>query len=745
MSHSASSVGVAWAVVGWLALFPGGAAPAQQTRQGLQGFEEDPSIPGETELVPSLRADTTLLRKLDAARGFLERGAWVEAVPLLQALLDTPEDALVAIKHTPKVGKEVVRWTGLRAEAARLLGTLPEGGRAFCHAAYGPAARALLAHARRKGDAHLLAEVTRRYPHTAAGVEATALLGRYHLDRARPGLATVYFQRLIDREDAEDLPPATWFYAAVALRRAGAKDGADHAQRRLAARARDGLRLGGRRMSLTELQEELDRVEASGAARPTMRRHSLPSLEARWTRPTASEPLTRSWLEVAQEQQLTHGKAVLAAGMPIIAGGQVVYRSYHGLHAVSVRTGRQAWEAPSSWGLDGMASQPAYASQLESWVSAYLEGRASPQVLFGNAVLGTLSTDGERIYAVEDLAVPPYGIYSRPRRRWQELPGVELGPELTQAAESSRLVAIDAASGKLVWELGNRGGAPPADALGESYFLGPPLPLEGRLYVLTEKSNEISLVCLNAADGALQWRQPLAYAPTRLRYDPGRRLQAAVPVYADGVLVCPTTAGLIVGVDLTGLGLVWAYPYRSEPLTVALSSMERRRRDVRPRINAEWDAATVVVDRGRILVSAADSPAVHCLNLRDGSLLWHARRADDDLYVAGVWAAKVLVVGKRACRALDLSDGKERWQVQTGAPSGRGMARGNAYYLPLKEAAAEKGPAIYAIDCREGRLTARMPWPAKEAPGNLLFWQGNVVSQTATAVTGCGRRCCFWE
>jgi hypothetical protein len=95
----------------------------------------------------------------------------------------------------------------------------------------------------------------------------------------------------------------------------------------------------------------------------------------------------------------------------------------------------------------------------------------------------------------------------------------------------------------------------------------------------------------------------------------------------------------------------------------------------------------------------------------------------------------VLVVGKQACRALDLADGKQLWQVETGLPSGRGVASGDIYYLPLKEAARGKEPAIYAIDLRKGVIRVRVPSPRKEVPGNLLLGHGEVFAQTVTAVT----------
>ncbi len=306
---------------------------------------------------------------------------------------------------------------------------------------------------------------------------------------------------------------------------------------------------------------------------------------------------------------------------------------------------------------------------------------------------------------------------------------------MNEAADSSRLLALDAASGKQLWQVGGAVGTPPTDGLKGSYFLGSPLPLAGRLYALTEKDNEVTLVCLRSADAAFLWKQALAYAPTRLRLDPGRRIQTACPAYGEGILVCPTNAGIVVGVDLLTRGLAWAYPYQTTPLTQIQRSMFRRGMPVPARIHAEWQAPIIVIQQSRIVFTAPDEPSIHCLNLRDGSLLWRTQRQDDDLYVAGVFAGRVLVVGKQACRALALADGKQLWRVETGLPSGRGVGGGTMYYLPLKEAAATKEPAIYAIDIRKGVVRVRISPSKKEVPGNLLTGQGEVFAQTATAIT----------
>jgi outer membrane protein assembly factor BamB/TolA-binding protein len=705
-----------------------GAAPlrAQERAQG-------PTKTSTEETTPSLRANPTLVRKLDTARRCLAAEAWPEASHTLQALLDGAEDALVAVRRVGTDGKEIVRWTGVRGEAARLLGALPPAGRKFYREAYEPQAQALLVAARVKRDARRVAEVVRRYPHTAAGAEAAGLLALHHLDRAHDTLAALSFARLLERHDADRLPPATLFHAALAFRRAGDADHAERTWRELAARAPTGFRVRDRELSLGDLRGEFERVAVPDPTRPAERPPG-PGLEPRWMRPTAHEAQTREWVQTAGDKQEIRDRPVVPAFFPVLVGDRLFYRSYRGLHAVDVRTGREAWEASSAWSIDRMSAHPEHGVYLKAWVRTHLE--LSPHVLFGNSLLGTLSTDGARLYAVEDLGVPPYLNTFHPRARWRmEMTESDLGPELAEAASCNRLLALDAATGRAVWQAGGPG--PAAGPLGASYFLGPPLVLEGRLYVLAEKDGEVVLLCLGT-DGILQGRLALAFVPTRMLLDPGRRLQAARPVHADGILVCPTNAGVVVGVDLLGLGLAWAYPYRTQPLTRAEVSEDRRRRVIGARLTAEWQVPVIIAGQGRVIFTAADEPSVHCLSLRDGAPLWRVGRQEEDLYLAGVFGGRVLLVGKRTCRALNLADGKQVWELETGLPSGLGTACGNLYYLPLKETdgeKGEKGAAVYAIDVRKGAIVARIPMSGKEVPGNLLLWSGEVLSQTAAGMT----------
>src|SRR4029077_14666211 len=96
---------------------------------------------------------------------------------------------------------------------------------------------------------------------------------------------------------------------------------------------------------------------------------------------------------------------------------------------------------------------------------------------------------------------------------------------------------------------------PPAD-LTDTFFVAPPLPLSGKLYQLAEKNTELKLICLdpNKLDAQnlpeIVWQQSLGTANRRLQQDSLRRVQAAHLAYGDGILVCPTNAGVLLGVDL---------------------------------------------------------------------------------------------------------------------------------------------------------------------------------------------------
>src|SRR5262249_47351632 len=181
-------------------------------------------------------------------------------------------------------------------------------------------------------------------------------------------------------------------------------------------------------------------------------------------------------------------------------------------------------------------------------------------------------------------------------------------------------------------------------------------------------TGEMRLLCLDppkATHGAptVSWRQTLANVNNKLLLDVGRRIQTASLAYGEGILVCPTNAGAVFGVDLLSHSLVWAYSYREDTPKGGDHQQEMRRRNMwmgmqsPPNLNPDWKTAPPVIQEGKVVLTAPDGSGIHCVNLRKGTRVWRATRTDD-IYLGGVYNGKVVLVGKDNCRALKLADGK---------------------------------------------------------------------------------------
>jgi outer membrane protein assembly factor BamB len=99
------------------------------------------------------------------------------------------------------------------------------------------------------------------------------------------------------------------------------------------------------------------------------------------------------------------------------------------------------------------------------------------------------------------------------------------------------------------------------------------------------------------------------------------------------------------------------------------------------------------------------------------------------LYVAGVHEGKVIVIGSRRVRALQLAAtdaaGKPAWSQSVELPAaarvaGRGFITAGSYYLPLSNA------QIAVIDLAKGELAGQLRSPDGRGLGNLIGY-GNVV------------------
>ncbi len=649
-----------------------------------------------------LPGDPAAAKKLQAARDYVAGREWGAAAHVLQDLLELPEDVFLPVTRRGPDGPEVAA-VSLRAETDRLIAGLPRPGLDAYEELVGKRAARALADAR--GQPAALAAVVQRYPHTRAGAEAAAQLGAHHLDRGHFDLAAAYFDRLLRSAGGDRVPPLTLFQAVVAFRGAGESGRAEQAWKHLVAAA-DEVTVGDRTISLDELEKKLSRpARAGGAADPLLAETTWPE--------APPEGTAAGWVADALRRLEGSARPAAPAPAPLVVGNRAVSRGLRGIRAVDLSSGALAWEAPSALSLDGLARDPAAHGHVAPWVEAYLASH--PHVLLENSLLGTLSTDGRRVFAVEDLPVPPrpnnYFVFHNNQGEGLSLADA---PELTDAVFHSRLLALDAASGKVLWSLGGRGAGP----LRDCYFLGPPLPLGGRLYTPVQKGFDLRLLCLEPLTGEVIWAQTLAKFKARLVVDGGRRLHAVRPAFGDGLLVCPTHAGGVVAYDLVGRRLAWAHVYREEPPPPEPPPTwgrggRRRPRPIfvtePPNLAGEWQVSAPLIAAGKVVVAAADAPALCCLDLRDGSLLWQAKRGEGDLFVAGAAEGMVLVVGKGEVRALSLADGKPLWQCATAPPAGHGALAAGAYRLPVRD--ADGKAEVLTIDLARGAVTARAAPP----------------------------------
>ena len=717
-------------------------------------------------------------KKIEAAKDYIKDEDWETACRILQDLLMLDQDYFTKVPRKGPDGKETISWVSVKAEADRLVATLPEKGMEWYKLTYGPKSSELLKQAKESSDVQQLTIITRYYLHTEAGAEATNLLGTYHLDRGNYTTAALCYEKLLNREGSDKLSPMSLFKAAYAFRMTGDKANEDTCWQKLGTRIRDIQIPGKEAKSVEELRSYLARADrpsnetafdtpmvGGGPSRSFQSPGGPAYLESRWKMSLMETEESKRWIHEAERLLHDRGQPMISAMQPITVTmlkddqklSLVVYRSHWGIQAVDMRTGKTKWRTPSSWSLDRMSHNNKVVSSINSWVEQHLNLR--PNLIIENSTVGTLSTDGSFVFAVEDLAVPP----SNQNQVWDGRGGQQTfgSEDINTAVAASKLQAFElSTNGKLKWEIGGVKGkvdertAALAPELLDSYFLGAPLPLGGKLYVLTEKQQDLRLAALDPGSGKLLSVQTLATARDKMGHDVWRRIQATHLAYGEGVLVCPTNAGAILGVDLLSNSLVWAYPYRDkndgadQPADMEGVRINRGRigipiqpgwqigpdgRPYNPNINQQWKVSPPVIVDGKVVFTAPDANMIHCISLRDGAHVWSQKRGADDLYLAGVFNGKAIVVGKGYTRALSLGKGEQLWRVEVGIPSGYGAASDNIYYLPLKEGTGQhKEPGICAINMEKGQIVAYNKSRKKEPPGNLLFYEGDVLSQTAT-------------
>jgi outer membrane protein assembly factor BamB/tetratricopeptide (TPR) repeat protein len=740
---------------------------------------------------------------IDVAREAIRDKAWNDVVTALQLILDNKEDYYVRVKDRDKrTGREVERWTSVKYEANNLLGSMPEEGLDFYEVRVGAKARQLLDESKKKGNFEQVAEVAQKYLHTKVGAEANDLLATYFLDRGQFFMAALRYERLLALNPKRvQVPDLTLFKAAFAYRRAGDVKSAERLWGLLYERIKGegGLKISGKFVAIDKLENALEKIPRPEVANPhdwaLVRGNVTNSAQANGSPPLLDDVLWR-WTTLPEKNEITnepderdiHNKVrtrldtvlnnrnanqpnapIMPGFFPIAVGGKMIFRTYFGISAYLLSDLKEPDGEVHKAGefyykttdFDGSLAvvltetKDNLSATAANWAQMYQNQPGFADLLYENSMVGTLSTDHRFVYAVDDLAVPPPPqLINQMQLQPFQQPGFGIPQGILKYVYGNTLRAFNLHTGSMVWDLGI--GAKKAndnkdielkESFRESLFLGPPLPVGGKLYVLNEKKNgDLQLVTLtpikengndSVAIGPVQALGTVDQHALAWR-DLSRRTNAVHLGYGEGILVCPTHAGEILGVDLMSRTLAWAYPYREKSLTPEQPNPFVPRPIPGPipvpTMNigtGNWYNTPPVIVDGKVVFTAPDASSIHCINLRDGTLSWKRPQMDGDLYLGGVFGGKVVIVGKTGVRLRRLSDGEQLKFLPTGdVPSGQGVASKNVYYLPLK-----KGE-ICAIDLARETIKAhnRASSGKSAMPGNLVFYEGAVLSQTPLEV-----------
>ncbi|MFM9961967.1 MAG: PQQ-binding-like beta-propeller repeat protein [Planctomycetaceae bacterium] len=227
-------------------------------------------------------------------------------------------------------------------------------------------------------------------------------------------------------------------------------------------------------------------------------------------------------------------------------------------------------------------------------------------------------------------------------------------------------------------------------------FLGPPVVVDDSLYVMAEmfsldefaaeKNNQICLIAIDGSNGEPLWSQGLVLVdePFFRMQQQGRRNPVGSPTVADGLLICPTDVGLIVGVDLVTGRQRWIYSTRKADAIA-------QREFFREPLGWEGTPTWPMIHRDRVLLLNRFSDELHCLETTTGKLKFRVPRGDA-VYIGAVTEDRIVLVGEREVRTIAMpADGtltiepiEPLWSHVVGPVTGRGVRVGEDFLVPLK-------------------------------------------------------------
>ncbi len=688
---------------------------------------------------------------LETAAGLIGDGRATTAIRQLQDLLDAPQDVFVwdAAGAVPQ---------SARTEAIALLRSLPAGGRAEYERLFGADARRLLQEYQTSGNPAHLSTLLQRYRLTEAGANALELSAQTAMDHGRFVEAAANWRLWLEDRGGDANHCRTERLQAEIAAQLAALEGVEIVLPPFD--GRQPVSFAGQTKPAEEWVQEFvatatvgrNQNHSAGSAHAIVARDDdvrtavIPTSSPLWVFGFAddqSDP-TSGVEQVAHVERTLTTAEILAhwqsgrtaqripcagANVALVQDGCLLVKDYNSVTARDLHSGDVRWRFP----LNGALEERIGRIPVPDAATTATDPRAAAAQVFesefvANSVLGSLTCDGRRVYFID----------STPADSAAES-GEGPAPQVTNRLVAVRLGDDGQSGGVLAWEF------PPASRNRSDhrgwFLLGAPTPTPETLFVMEERDDEIHLLALDPATGALRWDQPVSLVDRGIDECAHRQRAACSPVVANGIVLCPTQLGTLVAVDSVSGRLLWVYSYSdfsgpSQPWRGARSSETQHGRPefVNPPL----------VARGRVLTMTPHTDHVHCVDLLTGRRLWKQPR-EEALSATLAGDELLLVISLRECRAIRVSDGEPIWRTRIEAPQGRGIAVGGSFLLPgsngrmqmLDIATGELAPDLLpqprltnTVLRAGGDPAANLEIPiATEPPhGNLTLYEDYVIS-----------------
>lgn len=761
-------------------------------------FNRQRAIQADTTWMPPSREIMSLLEE---ARGHIAASRWAEATLAIGQLLGIEEetngtadefgldyflesDSPANQTRDPRFGKLVKG--NLFSVLYELIDQLPDEAMDILNVRHGVEAQRIFDEATASGDWGGIERLSTRFGFLPVGQDATLLLAQRALGQGDVGKGAFLLSQLMKQSRSRKrLGSALGIQAAEAQLLAGDREEAEK-MIRLAAAQDASFRVDWFGQTMNWDAATLDADVASILAKLSTRLASqsiqkvdrivkVPSIvggdSRRNSETQAGVPLPilgwhaelhessqqkedlLSTLKSQTNLRVDQATTTIPSRVPICVGRSVITSTFdQRIVAFDLQSGLLQWECvytgmPLGFSMDNIPTRGSIG--YEYGVPEYLAKR-----VWGEAAIGHLASDGERVYGVSELpsadvseayALGPNARFAR-----------QLGIKTYNVLQCWSIPE----EGKLLWEVGGvKSETEPA--LVNILFLGPPLPYRGELLILGELNGEVALFALSPESGKVLWRQPLVVNNGAvIANDAMRRSIGATPSADGNLVVCPTLSGHLVAFDLNTRSLQWGLAYRSKVSSAGaqagvFGAMEAGVFD--PFESRSVDLAPIIAE-GIALYAPPDGFGVYAIELQTGERKWLALDSQDRKirYIGCVADDTVIVVAQNAVYGLDLQTGEPKWDAANipngsqvvgrgivrntsllgrllGTPQetepgtqvvGRGVRKGSRYLIPTSAQTIEE------LDIATGKWVSSTQ--LEQMPGNLVNFNNRLLSLSPT-------------